>query len=306
MFNAQVHAACLAAPVKARCGYVPDKTFGARADVRSLSLVATDAPASKVQYDGNPFNQNRCASCGGHGTAKAKRQAYLSAGYAWPFAGQFQDFSPKWYYALARRLSTPATSASGPPLTDSGIDPSTLIAVESFGDVAIGTDAQCPAPDGSYSDCYPANVNDDVQLDAEIEGRVQVDFTAYDVDVSSANADTIASLVTPVLQTPAFGVAYGIFCDSAFEAYDPANGPLDGAANLNDSQGGGHWIDADEITMTYVAGKRCWGLLNSWSATFGLNGRIYVTDTRLVSMISQAIAFKANAPAVAWAARAVA
>jgi hypothetical protein len=298
------HAACVAAPLK--YGYIPDKFWGHRPDVSTLALTTSSASASKVQWNGRGFNQSQVGSCGGHGTAKALRQAYLSAGFAWPFPiGAGQDFSPKWFYALARRLSTPATSAGGPPLTDSGIDPTTLLAVvPQFGAVPIGTDAQCPAPDGSYSDCYSTNCNQDVQLDAEIEGRSTLDFTAYNVDASSGDADEIAAQVTPVLQTPGLANAFGIFVDSAMQAWDPSQGPLSSTCNLSDPNGGGHWIDQDEITLTYVSGTRCWGFLNSWDVTWGLNGRIYVTDNRLVSMTSQIIAFKANSAASPWKAAA--
>jgi hypothetical protein len=299
------HAACLAAARRDRLGYIPDKTWDARPHISTLNLTTTAAPASKVQWNGRTFNQGGFGSCGGHGTAKAERQAYLSAGYTWPFEGDNQDFSPCWFYKLARRISTPATSANGPPLTDSGIDPLALDAVvPQFGAVVIGTDGQCPAPDGTYTDCYAATVNVDAQLDAEIEGRCALDFTTYNIDASSGNADAIAAQVTPVLQTPGLANAFGIFVDSAMENWDPATGPLSTPCNLSDPSGGGHWIDQDEITMTFLNGVRCWGFLNSWDDTWGLQGRIYVTDTRLVTMTSQIIAFKANGPATPWKAAA--
>jgi hypothetical protein len=303
MFNAAAHAACTAATRRDRLGYIPDKTHDQRPHVLSLGLTTTSAAASKVEWNGTSFNQGGFGSCGGHGTAKAQRQAYLSAGFPWPFAGDNQDFSPCWFYKLARRISMPATSASGPPLTDSGIDPTSLLSVTPLGLVPIGTDGQCPAPDGTYTDCYAATVNVDVQLDAEIEGRSNIDISAYNVDASSGDADAIAAQVTPILQTPGLSNAFGIFVDSAFENWDPSQGPLASACNLNDPSGGGHWIDQDEITMTYVNGTRCWGFLNSWGS-WGLNGRIYVTDTRLVTMTSQIIAFKANSAATPWKAAA--
>lgn len=303
--------ACQRATRKGRLGYTPDTTIGSRAHIKQLiarmglrrfpgeESAAPAAAASKVSWNGRTFDQDGEGSCGGHGTAKALRQAYLSAGFAWPWEAA-EDFSPCWFYKLSRRLSTPATSPSGPPLTDSGIDPTTLLSVvPTFGVVPIGTDAQCPAPDGAYSDCYADNVNVDVQLDAEIEGRQSLDFTAYDVD-ASGTADQTAAQVTPILQTPGLANAFGIFVDSPFENWDPSQGPLDSVCNLNDPAGGGHWIDQDEITLTYLQGVRCWGFLNSWSDTWGLKGRIYVTDRRLVSMTSQIIAFKANAPVSAW------
>jgi hypothetical protein len=299
----RAHAACLAASRVSRFGYTPDKTFDQRPHFSTrmspdVAFFSSSLP-SKTAYSGTPFNQSNVGSCGGHGTAKALRQAYLSAGYAWPFPGS-EDFSPKWFYGLGRRLSTPATSASGPPLTDSGIDPTTLLQViPQFGVVPIGTDAQCPAPDGSYSDCYSTNCNDDVQLDAEIKGRLELDFTAYNID-ASGTADQIAFQVGSTLSAPGLANAFGIFVDSAFENWDPSQGPLSSETNLNDPNGGGHWIDEDEITMTYVHGTRCWGFLNSWSESWGLNGRIYVTDARLVSMTSQIIAFKANRAMTPW------
>jgi hypothetical protein len=284
-------------------GYVPDLAWSARANIQELSLTTTSAPASKVAFEGTCFDQGREGACGGAGTAKIVRVAHASLGITLGFA----DYSPKWFYALARRISTPATSATGPALTDSGINPAALLTViPKFGAVPIGTDSQCPTPDGRYFDIWgsessaPANVNNDVQFDAEVTGRQLLDMTAYNIDVSGT-ADAIAAQVTPVLQTPGLGHAFGIFVDTAFENWNPANGPLDGEANLNDPNGGGHWLHQDEITLAYVAGKRCWGFQNSWSQdNWGLQGRIYVTDTRLVSMTSQAIAVKVNAPPVAW------
>jgi hypothetical protein len=294
------HAACSQASRRARLGYVPDASPGKRPDARDLML-ANDwsggvhvalTPLDLFPYFGDFFDQGGEGACGGAGTAKAAKVAHrgsLPSGMA--------DCSPGYFYRIARRYSTPATSADGPPLTDSGVDPESLIRVMDWGLVPIGTGGQCPTPDGRYFDLWSdtegpgGNVNADVTLGAETAGLVSVDVSAHDVDVSAGT-----DLLFPALQLPRACTAVGIFVDTPFEQWTPGNGPLDGLANLNDPDGGGHWVCLPQLVGVDASGRPIWGIGNSWSKQWGDGGKIQVTDRRMASMLSQAIVFQVNAP----------
>lgn len=285
------HAACLAATRKDRLGYNPDKSTGTRAHVgallATLASLATATAADKTAFLAPQEDQGPFGSCGGHGTSQMLAMAYGSAGKPLGFTA-----SPGYTYRGARRLSTPATSASGPALTDSGIDPETLIAfLQTFGCVPIGFDSACPTSDGRYSDVETSNVNTDIQLDAEVSGRTRLTLTAHDVDVSGSIA-SIQAQVVPLLAAPGVAVGFGIFVDTAFENWDPSQGPLDGAANLNDTAGGGHWLPPSAFALDGSTGL--YTLKNSWGSSFGIAGSIVVTDRRMQSMLSQAIAIQVS------------
>jgi hypothetical protein len=291
------HAACLGSKNKARFGYNPDQRIGVRKHVGELlsstgrlgaSLVAVD----KRSTNGTVLNQGQTGSCGGHGTVKVIRTAILDGGGSLP-AG-VDDFSPGYVYRAARRVSTPATFPDVTPLTDSGIDPEALdTCIPLVGFVPIGTDSQCPTPDGRYSDVWgpndgsaPPNVNTDLQLDAEVAGRVNLNVTPYDIDISQGTAQ-----VGQTFAIKGVGVGLGIFVDTPFMNWNPANGPLTGTCNLNDPNGGGHWVDEAELFFD-ADGKPVWGILNSWDKTWGDSGYIVVADQWLASSLSQAVAMK--------------
>ena len=190
MIYGAAHQACLAAPRRRRLGYVPDG--GALGSLERSPLIrglfvgasAKLAPHSKVGFDAPILDQGDFASCGGHGTVQCLANAYGSAGRPLGFVA-----SPGWFYRLARRISTPATSADGPPLTDSGIDPTALISAVNLGIVPLGTDGSCPTVDGRYSDVDSTNINVDVALDAEIIGRAKSDVMASDIAIASGTLD---------------------------------------------------------------------------------------------------------------------
>lgn len=290
------HAACVQSLITARMGYNPDTVLGKRKNVVELlassNNVRVNQTIDKSQWVGTIMNQGQDGSCGGHGTAKEVKISHGDAGF--PITG---DVSPKFTYAGARREYSPATYPNPNPLTDSGIDPTSLLDwLMREGWVPIGTDSQCPTPDGRYSDIWgpadtsavPPNVNDDVQLDAEIAGRMNLDVTPYDIDVSGGTQQ-----VRLAFGVQGTGVGLGIFVDSAFMNWNPANGPLGGTANLNDPNGGGHWVT--NAILSYDAnGNPLWTIPNSWGIEWGQSGLIVVQDAWLASSLSQSIAMKVN------------
>jgi len=274
-------------------GYTPDpphKRVQKDAGTLLRAAVSTSIDhASHEAFEWRPvLDQNRCGSCGGHGTAQAIYPAI------WSLTG----FQPSWLaspgglYAATRELARAAMTPAGvplpTPLPDDGVNPADLMtAVSTVGIspmrrtadgtvVEYGTANASPSL-GANSDVDPANVGNDssmleLERDAEtlLVGEYRIDEKASDVIglMCAALATGIDGRGSPL--------GLGVFVDTAFENWDPATGPVS-AVNVNDPDGGGHWLAVTSF-YTLPNGKRVFRGPNSWGQTWGDAGHFEVTE----------------------------
>jgi hypothetical protein len=284
-------------------GYRPDRLVTRATQLDSRELFAS----SPVQRDvtlaplrGPTLDQGQTGSCTGHGTAQAIYIAHAAAGKPIPFFP-----SPRVAYGIVRVLEL---ARSGDVLTDIGAMPSDLITVvNKWGIAPIGFDSQCPTPDGRESDIWSSadvqggqreNVNDKPSLlDLETAG-LRLDTKVARVD--EGTVDFGAQIQTLLENKCSLGV--GIFVDTTnFMGWNPAKGPIT-QINVNDPQGGGHWLDLDYTY--YSKGVQIVGGINSWSAEwptiFGMStsslwlpGGWEMTLDCLKTVISDCLAYQA-------------
>lgn len=245
-------------------------------DAGPLLRALPAAPAS-ANHEANEYrpilDQSNAGSCTGHGTAQALYTAFSIDGEPLAWCP-----SPKGVYANVRakeRADTTPSGATLPVLTDSGAMPSDImVVISTYGIMPM----QAPSPQGYISDVDASNVNEDPKLgDLEKEalcivtGEYRIDETA---------SDFIAQVCTALASGGAKGlgapIGLGIFVDTAFENWDPSQPPLS-TVNLNDPQGGGHWVCATSY-RTDANGKIVFRGPNSWGVGWGDQGHFEFTE----------------------------
>lgn len=265
---------------------------------RWFSTSTALATAHSLQANfGSIFNQGMSGSCTGASTCKAARLT-LAGWNKMPVV----DFSPRIPYGTARQIERAAILDPGqvdlPPLTDSGCEPDDLItAVETSGMVALNP---VMTPDGRYYDIWTAddlasaesdqapNVNDEVSLDDDEAGQMNVLLGAHPVEFSSESdlANQVAALnIAGVGQTMAW------FVDSEnVMGWNPNNGPIS-KIDLRDPQGGGH-----QTCITYfrgLGGKLVIGFGNSWGG-WGIAGFGEIYLDALMPALNEIVAYDVN------------
>jgi hypothetical protein len=275
-------------------GYIPDSDVKRRQKDASLFLKAPPlSQSSLVQYEASVLNQGDTGSCTGHGTSQGVYTSLIASGVS-P-AVQWVP-SPRMIYALARTLER---SNASQPLTDSGAMPSDLLTVlRQYGIQPIAA----PTPDGRYSDVWGPldapnpNVNNEVSLlDLETSG---LKLLTGEYRIDEINPQAPAQIQAALAQKTPAGI--GIFVDSGFQGWNPASGPIS-SINLNDPQGGGHWL-ALTYCYTTPAGVLVLGGPNSWGSgwpggtgvpgsPFWLPGHYEITASALLPALSDCILF---------------
>jgi hypothetical protein len=172
----------------------------------------------------------------------------------------------------------PALQDDGRELADE------ITGLMSCGAAAIGTDSQCPTPDGRYSDVWSdadvanlspvpdANVTAEPDLQALQASAYDVLSGAYTVTLSDANsgAQCAAALDS------GFALYIGFSCGMAFQQLGPND--IAQPTPANDNSAGGHSI----IIVSYrinAAGQYEWLIRNSWGAGWADNGGVWCSDT---------------------------
>lgn len=262
-------------------GYRQDPAYRRTQKSSRLRFGTSPTPppsASLEQYEYTPIlDQNQCGSCTGHGTAQGLYVAFKAAGSPLSYCP-----SPKDTYATTRALERAAsTSATLPPLTDSGAMPADVMTAISQWGIRPMT---APSPQGFNSDVDPSNVNDEPNLtDLEADAE-KVVVGEYRIDEQAAD------FVTQVMASVAAGVPVGIgvFVDTGFENWAPPQPPLN-TVDMNDPNGGGHWLCITSY-RTETNGKVTFRGPNSWSARWGDAGHFEVTEDWLKTSCSDAYA----------------
>jgi hypothetical protein len=251
-------------------GYIPDADHKRRQKDSRLKFGASPAApsqASLISSEGPLVNQGESGHCTGAGTSQIVYTSSNAAGAPLPFFP-----SPKFIYALARILERQDASQA---LTDSGAMPSDLLTVlRQYGVVPmVGT-----TPDGRFDDVWsaddivglstapPPNVNEEPSLLSLETGGLKLLTGEYRVDETSFGVDAqIMSSLAGLAGKPA-AAGIGIFVDTAFMNWNPASGPIDNI-DLNDPQGGGHWL-ALTYGYTTASGLIVFGGPNSWGGSW--------------------------------------
>jgi hypothetical protein len=228
------------------------------ANGQSVSLASSRAPIE---------NQGPTDSCPGHGTSQLEYTVNKANGTPLAFVP-----SPGHIYKMTRRLEDLAGVPAGqeaPVLTDGGAIPSYLPQVLGrYGKRAI----QAPTSDGRYSDVEPSNVNVEPTVIELEEAGVSLDSGMYEIP-NDNNADT--AIQTALLQNIPTGT--GAFVDTAFMSWTPNLPPLDDV-NLDDPNGGGHWMSLDGASVTISGNQIVYELVSSWGTSVGDNGIFRVTQ----------------------------
>lgn len=267
--------------------YIPDSRANRLQQRPAHELVAkvhkVSAPPkshSLQEFNAPIFDQGSFGSCTGHGSAQALYTTLAARGKKLSFIP-----SPRGIYTVTRVLERPLPKKGQPPvaLTDSGAMPTDIITtISKFGITGIGPMAN----DGRQSDVDDTNINAEPDL-LQLEGAgTHIEIGAYRIDETATNA--VEQIVALIAQ--GFTVGIGFFCDSIFQAYDPAKGPLD-SVDLNDRNGGGHWVCFDAYDTMQFTGKRVLFGPNSWSINWGDRGRFSVTANWVSKAVSDAIPF---------------
>ena len=264
--------------------------FGAQAIPGGGSLATFRAPI---------FDQGQTGSCGGHGSAQLTYTAFGAAGMVLPFIP-----SPNFIYANTRieELAGPSLA-----LQDTGIAPTDLItALQLYGIRSMLTTpglVSGKTPDGRQSDVWgptdvaalaniAANVNDKPDMQEHEEGLQNVIAGEYEIPVGQTGTggtdDNMASIIS-ITKRP---VGVGLFVDSSVMQWKAGMTPID-SINMNDPEGGGHWVSCDSYTTMEVNGlsQRVYEIPNSWGVEYGQNGVVLITARALGQSMSDCIAW---------------
>ncbi len=248
------------------------------------------------------YDQGQTGSCGGHGSAQLDAIAFGSAGIplGWPP-------SPGHIYGNTRiqELTTPTQL-----LTDSGVSPTDIIiAQQLYGIRPMSTTPGLVnglTPDGRQSDVWgptdvanlanvAANVNDKPDQQQEEQGIQNVIVGEYTIPTGVAGTggtdDNMASTIS-IVKRP---VGVGLFVDTAVMQWTAGSTPID-SINLQDPNGGGHWVACDCYSIMTVNGlsQRVYEIPNSWGLEYGQNGVVLVTARALSQAMSDCIAWTAR------------
>lgn len=266
-------------------GHIPDTAEKAKrfplmtvADVTSLTDAAVPPSADNSALEGSILDQNETGSCTGHGSSQWLLVSYAFQGRPLPFRP-----SPKGIYDCTRDLDRAAATPTGelPPLTDSGGMPADIVvAISAMGIRPL----VMPSPQGFASDIDTSNCNVEEKL-GEFEHAANTLLDAAR-RIDPSQPDFVTNLCAAIAATGAVGV--GVFVDTAFEQYNPANGPLT-TCNTSDPNGGGHWLCIDKFE-TQADGTIVFTGPNSWTAQWGDKGHFSVTGAWMVQSCSDCYA----------------
>lgn len=267
-------------------GYIPDADHKRRqkdSRVRFGASPSVPTQANPGRFRAPILDQGPCGSCTGHGTAQAVFTSSAANGNSIPLP------SPDLIYKVTRAIERPNASIA---LTDSGAMPSDILTtLRQWGVKPMG-----PSVEGRNSDCALATVNDEPDLLSLETSGLRILTGEYRVD--ETGGAVIGQIQASLASNACAGI--GIFVDSAFENWDPATGPIS-SINLNDPNGGGHWLSLDYYYMTSSA--VILGGPNSWSVSWpggsgGPSGSPYwqpgcyeITASCLLSVLSDCLLF---------------
>jgi hypothetical protein len=234
---------------------------------------------------GPVLDQNGCGSCTAHGSAQAAIASAAAQGRPLIAVPSLVDL-----YAITRSLERAMSIGAGEPLpslTDSGAEPTDILSAwQRYGTRA----AQLPSPQGFRSDCDPSNVNNEIDLETiETDGQKLV-TGGYRIDTST---DSFLDQICASIGATQTACGVGIFVDSTFEAWGQnwtSNTPPIASVDMNDSNGGGHWIAVTSYRPDPSrTGKRIFRGPNSWwndpNTPWGAGGFWEMTDDCLVRAI---------------------
>ena len=144
-------------------------------------------------------------------------------------------------------------------------------------------------PDGRVSDVWtaedtsaePPNVNEEATVE-DLEGEAVTILTgAYRIDESQTALAISQQIAASLLNGIPVGV--GAFVDTAVQEWTAGSAPLN-AVNLNDPQGGGHWICLDGFSI--VDDVYVFDIANSWGTSYGDAGHFSVTGAWIAAAAS--------------------
>lgn len=234
---------------------------------RSVGSSLSYGLVSLAEHEGKIFDQGPTESCVGHRGSMAVQIALGAAKVLLPFVP-----SPRMGYTNARLYERKRDNQGKlPPLEDGGCQTSDYVR----GLREIGIEAMTGEVDGRFSDCSPANVNDEPSLsDLAVEGENLV-VGAYD----ATNKDLFTTLA--VIQTSlkaGYPVGLDIVADTIFQrwggGWGPNTAPLT-TCNTDDPTSGGHAILCTEMYVStdgtvLLSGPNSWG--EGWGAPSLLSG----------------------------------
>lgn len=202
------------------------------------------------------FDQGPTGSCEGHSFAGCTYMVFKKQGEQLPWIPSMLN-----QYTLARCIDR--GDPNGGALTDSGTQTNSVIAsMSDFGMRAMGP----LASDGRFSDCDPATLNAEPDLEQLEQDSLKLVIGAY--QITSTGAQRIADV--KAAQASGFGVRIDSFVDTAFEDWTKGSAPF-GVPNYADTNGGGHAL----YLIGYQGDNQI--VRNSWSANWGDAGNIIVS-----------------------------
>jgi hypothetical protein len=225
-------------------------------------------------YAAPTFDQGMTGHCGGAGSAQGLATASMSLSRFNNTAPLIPFIpSPRCIYATTRRIELADPSV---PLTDSGIYPTDLIATASY--FGVRPMFVTLTPDGRFDDVWgdddlrglrnapPANVNDDPNFADLMTAGLKRTLGEYRIDETQAGFDVLVRQTIAIAKVP---VGVGTFVDSAVMQFTSSSAPV-GAPNMNDPNGGGHWIVIDGYRRDpNNPGDWIYDVHNSWGSAYG-------------------------------------
>lgn len=201
------------------------------------------------------MDQRRTSSCTGHANLGAIETHLAIIGQ--PVA----HHAPVCPYDWGRIIDlVPNADGSFPALTDDGAMPNQV--VRGINERGVCLYEVRPTDDATIN---TPNFSEMINAEQfELSGMYKLD------EISPTFLDQVAISLALGLVFP-----FATFVDSAFENWNPSNGPL-GMPNLSDPSGGGHdiyCVDYDSLVVAngHVTSLNVW-FANSWNETWGVDG----------------------------------
>jgi hypothetical protein len=141
-----------------------------------------------------------------------------------------------------------------------------------------------PSSQGFQSDLDPSNVLLAETLEDFEHDAAEIIGAARRIEPTASGF--VETLCAAIEKTGSVGI--GMFVDRGFEAFTQGGPPV-GGVNLNDPQGGGHWICLTSF-RTASDGSRILRGPNSWTKDWGSAGHFEITGACAVQAISDAYA----------------